>query len=202
MKKRLCTMINAILCITFLLVGCGAESAKTGVWDSNVFTNEWLNFKMTVPEDSRIMTKDEMSSAIGTLESTYINGGDEENLSKYANIYDCMVILPDGMSSIQLIYENTAKTTAGKNIKAEEYLDILKEQLTTAGSDYVLSDPTTKELAGRTFTFMSTTFSGGAAIQDYYLVKEGNYMATMLISYPSTYQSTIDEIISSITTAK
>ena len=93
MKKRLCTMITAILCITFLLVGCGAESAKTGVWDSNVFTNEWLNFKMTVPQDSRIMTKDEMSSAIGTLESTYINGGDEENLSKYANIYDCMVIL-------------------------------------------------------------------------------------------------------------
>lgn len=201
MKKRLCTILTAILCLTFLLVGCGSEAAKAGVWNENVFTNEWLNIKMTVPEDSHIMTKDEMSNIIGTLASTYINDGGEENLSKYANIYDCMVVLPDGMSSIQLIYENTAKTTAGKNITADKYLDILTEQLSQQ-ADYVMSDPTTKDIAGRTFTYMSTSFNSGAGIQDYYLVKEGNYMATIIISYTSSMQETIDGIVSGITTAK
>ena len=144
-----------------------------GSWEGRTFTNSWLALSLTLPEGSYIYTDEDMSLILGAGQEILVNNGTytDEQLEQgnIITIYDFMAALPDGQSSIQLVYENTRYSARGKDMTAAQYLD---DKLSTSIDEKMC--------------------------QEFYCRRIGNRMATLTISFLPESQSMIDEIVEGI----
>ncbi len=175
----------------------------TGTWDGNVFTNEWLNIKITFPDGITIMTEDEIKKVVGAGKEVIVNRGDyseaQLNYSEEMTVYDFMVTLPDGGSSVSLVYE---KSAMGSQLDGEAYLNAVKDQLSAvADMQYECEDVETVELAGSSFAKLHTSTMGGALYQDYFGINKDGRIASIIVSYLPDSEEVVKTIEEGITTA-
>ncbi|MCI8664647.1 MAG: hypothetical protein HFG69_15615 [Hungatella sp.] len=173
-----------------------------GSWEGRTFTNSWLALSLTLPEGSYIYTDEDMSLILGAGQEILVNNGTytDEQLEQgnIITIYDFMAALPDGQSSIQLVYENTRYSARGKDMTAAQYLDEIAGQLTAISDIQAeVGEKETVELAGETYDKLSTTIDENMC-QEFYCRRIGNRMATLTISFLPESQSMIDEIVEGI----
>lgn len=171
-----------------------------GSWEGKTFTNTWLNLSIQFPEESTILSEKELQTLVGFSQDILINSGnynkEQINAGKYMTVYDFMVRLPDQISNIQLIYENTENPKSGPGTSSEEYLDMVKEQLSKLKDyDYEFGDYEILDLGGQAFVKMPATLLDGTRYQDYYSMSKGDYVATLLASYTSESAELVNQII-------
>ncbi len=179
------------------------EDFATGTWEGNVFTNEWLNMKITFPDGITIMTEDDIKQVVGAGAEVMVNSGDyseaQLKLSEAMTVYDFMVTLPDGGSSVSLMYE---KNLLGSQMDGEAYLNTVKDQLSAmADMQYECEDVETVDLAGNSFARLHTSAMGGAMYQDYYSMNKDGRLASMIVSYLPDSEEVAKTIEEGITTA-
>ncbi len=179
----------------------------TGTWDGLTFSNPWLGLSLTLPEDSYVYTEQDMAVVLGEGENILINNGNytDEQLQEalITNIYDLMAAFPDNQGNIQLVYENTRYSAAGKDMSEEEYLDEIARQLTSvADISFEIGEKEQVELAGQTFVRLSTRSMNGAMYQEFYCLRMGNRMATLTINYTPDFQDQVKALIEGITAAR
>ena len=180
---------------------------QTGTWDELVFTNPWLGLTLTFPEDSYVCTEEEVQAVLGAGQEVLVNNGNyteaQLKLSEATTVYDFMVVLPDGQSNIQLAYENIKLTAGGMDISAEDYLNIVWEQVSKiADMQYKKEGEEKVDLAGQSFAKLSASLMEGALYQDYYSICLGDHMVTMTVSYVPESKDVVNELIAGITAAQ
>ncbi len=98
-----------------------------GTWDGLTFTNPWLKVSIAFPQGSKVFSAAEMRALVGTSSEIMVNSGGQGDvqgeISQALNVYDLMVTLPDGKSSVQLAYMNAKKTAPDREISAADCLE-------------------------------------------------------------------------------
>ena len=145
------------------------EEAKLerGVWNGNVYTNEFGNIKFTLDANSVAYTDEDITAQFGAI------------LDDQGNLYDMMVQnLVDGTITMVLYEDLSVKTPASEQITADMYIELLKSQLPQAG-DYTIAGVEDVELGGNDYAVLKTTNSG--IFQNYYIMKVGDDHIVCLI---------------------
>ncbi len=180
-----------------------------GIWDGTTFTNNWLNMKITFPDDVTIMTEEEIKQVREDTVDRLKNSG---NVGDYSDAkfqieetlfdYDFFVLLPDGVSNVSLYYELLLIGDPA-NKDGEAYLTQAQEQLgEVADLQYEFGEIENVTLGVNTFAKLHSSAMGGAMYQDVYSMRKGVHMVSMVINYLPDSQEMVDEIVSSITTAE
>lgn len=180
-----------------------AAEFSRGTWDGNTFTSNWLNMKVTFPDDVTIMTEEEIKQATGVGQDVLQDNGNysdaELKEQEALSVYDFMVWLPDGSSNASLVYEDVL----GRKMDGEAYLAQVQEQLAAvADLQYEFNEIENVTLGGNTFAKLHASAMGGSMYQDYYSMNKDGRMVSMIISYVPDSQEMAEEIVSSITTAE
>lgn len=180
----------------------GSGSFSTGQWDGNTFITDWLDMKITFPDDVTIATEEEIKSLMGDTSDGTLKESEAKYI-EFTTAYDFLVTLSDNATNFQLMHENVSLATMGKGISAEEYLDIAKEQFESI-EDYnaEFSEVETVTLGGSEFLKLSVTIMGGVMMQDYYCVSNEKYVSSMIVSYLPETAEAVNSIMEGITTAK
>lgn len=223
MKKALIT-IASILAVSTWITACSPNTAgtpespvtttaeveeaefSTGSWDGSTFTSPWLNIRITFPEDSIIATEEQIKEITGVaseiMQESKVSNEVQTKVAEFTTKYDFLVMMSDQMTNIQLIHENVSLTTLGKGISAKDYIEVVKTQLSALPDfGYEFEETETVTLGGQEFTKMSSTSSGGALIQDYYVVLKGDYISGLTVSYTPDSAESATSIISGIVAA-
>ena len=186
--KKLIRILAVCLVITLALTSCAPESGiRAGAWDGRIFGNDWSNIVVNAQGAYRALSPDEMREIAGSGEDTAVN-------DPYAKVapaevktwYDFIVFSGDGISNIQLRYENLAFNPEAKDVDAAGYFGILKDELEAGGLRYTFSDPTQRVIGGEEYLMGRVLVEGGLMIQNYYIRKhDGAFIIITATSLPS-----------------
>lgn len=176
---------------------------QTGVWDGLTFINLWMKVTVAFPEGTSVLSEEDMRKMVGNSSEILVNSGNYEDIRdkvpKALNIYDFMVTLPDGRSSVQLAYMNAEKAAPGQALSAADCLEGMAEELSAIQDmGYEISELKKKDMGGHTFDWLSASLMGGALYQEYYAVRMGDYVAVMTISCDENGRALAEEILEGI----
>ncbi len=174
-----------------------------GTWDGLTFTNPWLKVSITFPQGSKVFSAAKMRALVGTSSEIIVNGGGqgdiEGELSQALNVYDLMVTMPDGKSSVQLAYMNTKKAAPDRDISAADCLEEMAGELSAIGDmGYEISPIEKREIGGQVFDGFSASLMGGALYQEYYGIRAGDHVAILTASYEESGREAVEAVIRGI----
>lgn len=159
-----------------------------GEYNGSSYANEFLGIRFDAPEDWLFSTDRELAALIG-LDPESI--GDEvfddpeavtELFAAQQSIYDMAATAPDSSAAIQLALENLSSVIGGISLTAEDYADVLVEQLRASGYPYVFGDTDEMTLAGKRFTVVPTELDGYGVYQYLLVTRVENYMLVITLS--------------------
>ncbi|MCI8837442.1 MAG: hypothetical protein HFG74_05190 [Hungatella sp.] len=181
----------------------GNGEFRTGTWDGLVFVNPWMGVAIPFPEGTHVFSEEEMRSMVGESDAIAINSGDWEDVEEKAanalNIYDFMVTMPDGRSSVQLAYMNAEKVDPNGDISAADCLEEMAGELASVKDmGYEVGALEKAGIGGKTFDRFTARLMGGALYQEYYGIRVGDYVAILTASYEENGKAAVEELIGGI----
>ena len=209
MKKKILTVVLAVAMV-LATTACGSSANfERGTIEGNVYTNTSVGVKATVPEGLTIAdeatVKEFEDSALAALDTQNVSDEKKEDLAN-AMIYDAVITSELG-SSIQIAAEDM-KQTMGVKVKADAYLESLKETTATSyeslGCAVEYSDVDKVTLGGKEFSHIVITidFSGMTLEQEAYCCVVGNYMYYMIVTNMGDCDDAITAFFDSFEAAK
>ena len=147
MKKIIAAVLLAVICLC-CFTACGSDSPESaferGVWSGNEYNNAYLGLRFTMPEGYVAATDEEMAALMDMSEDVITNYSEFQlKIASLKTIYDAMVSNPTTGSGTIIMLENLKLTVGASKLTAQEYADILAEQLAQAsvqGYTYDISD--------------------------------------------------------------
>ena len=198
------------IAIIFIQNACpqsGSKGIQTGAWsnDRQVFTNEWSNIRVNVPNGYRALTPEEIKKIVGMGEEIAINDGvfdkSTVNISKKRTVYDFIIVSDDSATNFILMYENVGIQTTLGNLDENGYLNELKKNLEKVKSlSYTSAGTSTRRLAGEDWLVGSFSLGSNKIYQDYYIKKAGKIMFVFIATYSS--KKAADKFMTSIDKVK
>ncbi len=174
-----------------------------GTWNGNVFSSELLNLSFTFPNDvTRISLYDLKELGMNMDVIDLFNDGAtsaQENLEDYETAIDFALILDDEYSNMELLWENIT----GFEITESDYLEVFKQSdymyvLQFLGAPIKYMKEETVQIGGQTFLKLSICFND-MGYQDIYVIKKGNFMGVMLVTYSLESADIVQGILDSAT---
>lgn len=167
MKKTL-SLTLALLMLCTVLIGCGKKDTYTpGTFTDGVYTSEWMGIKYTTTDDMTVTSTDDMKALAG--------GEDDSSMT-----YELMVVGADGVSNLMIMTEKLAIS----GMTEEQYIDISKKDLDTAGMNVTFSDVETATYAGKDFKQFNVTMAaeGISVYQKYLIVKKDSRIVGIIVT--------------------
>lgn len=160
------------------------SSADTlrGTIVGNTYTNDFAGIKFTKHKDWTFASDADLAQLLGIASDGF--GYDfEAALEKTGSIIDVMASFPGGSPNFQVTIENLSVQSL-EDLTEEEYIQLLRQQVSALNSSYTFGDAYEKELCGETYTVAeaSATYGTTEVLQRYYLRKQGNYMIGITMS--------------------
>ena len=126
MKKRLCAVLLAVICV--FMTACGGVAYTPGTFTDAGYETEFLGFRFNTPDGFALATTEELEQLMGISMDSLTESGDvTEVQAKYAqltSIYELMVTDSMGVANANIILEKTV-------LPLNSYIEVLKEQLQT-----------------------------------------------------------------------
>lgn len=207
MKKRIMTCMLA-LAVVFSMTACGEEkkeevTAERGTIEDNVYTNESMGVKLTLPEGCTLFSDEEIKQVIGNgadiMEEAGTDSEAVEN-SLSGTIYDVIAVTADQTANIQIIMEDT-ENTAGRALTAKEYSEVMINSLKTAyagaGVEMGEAEITEETLGGMEFSKVSVSVNGMK--QEYHTHQVGKYVLVFTVTYTETAAEAVQQFLDSVT---
>ncbi len=203
MKKTHIALIAFIVAI-LTLSGCYSKDDEPfviGKWNGNVFTNEWSDMRITLPETATRATSQEIIDMIdGDYDAdanlTDIAGNEDHDYTKLVSCYDCHITLSDGKSALSLTYVNM-DMSLGK-FTPDEYLKSVYNQLKKSQIiHYTFVDMKHETIGGYSYTVAIYTVNDEMT-QKYYCRKLGSRMVVMITSTLNGMESEMNTLLSMI----
>lgn len=164
-----------------------------GTIDGDVYTNDFIGFTFTKPADWKYLSDEEIAQTINAGQEVFDLNALEEFLSDNASFYDMSAQNATGTESVMMCYENTM-LTAFRELTADEYIDVVKQQLSALPDmEYTVGETEDATLGGLDFRKFDATLSmnGIEVSQSYYARAEGKYIAGIIIT---SIETPIEEI--------
>jgi hypothetical protein len=210
MTNKLKIFYTLIIVLISQLAGCqqtANNSIQTGTWsnDGQVFTNEWANLRVTLPEGYRSLSPEEIQKVVGFGEEIIVNTGglskQSYDLSKKRTVYDFIITSEIGLPSFMLLYENIEIQSILSNLDEKGYLNEVKKNLEKIEIvKYISIGTSTKKLAGDDWLVGSFSVKDSNIYQDYYLKKVDKTMIAFIVTY--TDKKIADKFIATIKKVK
>ncbi len=175
----------------------------TGTWNGLTFENSWLNLSIPFPEGSKVFSAEEMRQLVGARDDILVNSGSYEDIREKVpqavNIYDFMVTMPDGKSSVQLAYMSVANVAPGQEISAADCLEEMAGELASIGDmGYEIQPMEKRAVGGQSFDWFSASLMGGAMYQEYYGILAGDHVAVLTATYDEAGREAVEAMIQSV----
>ncbi|MBQ3182837.1 MAG: hypothetical protein IJB57_04135 [Clostridia bacterium] len=163
-----------------------------GVIENNVYRNEACNLTLRIPAGWIAQDDYNLCTLMGV---TYDFENDDANLkaiSKLADIYDMMASDSTQDQNIMVLMQDLNQHGLGDK-SAAEYLDVMKEQLTSENTtsinaDFEVEEITEVSYSGNTYSMMKVvaTPEEGTEVTQYFFLREANErMLTVMMTFPS-----------------
>ena len=187
MKKQTYLLLAALLLIT--LSGCSKEKPyKQGLLTETGYENEYLNLRFTLPEGAELLPEEHRDKY--TTEVTMPDNG-QHKMDERAGLNTCEMIA--WTPGVPMFFISTKMEK--NSMTADEYIDYL---IVTNRSISESSSVETIELAGRTFTKLSTDNS--SASWDYLYSKcTENSFVCISVQYNDDTQEQKDALLQGFT---
>lgn len=196
MKNKIKSILLMLLAVAiiFTLTGCGDkeenESSKTpaedntekidlGKWDNNVYTNDYLGMKITLPEGWTPASDEKMAEFMHIGEEVLKDEGKYiSEVAKQTSIYYASATEDKTGNGIIVMSEKAAGLTV------EGYVNALKSQLTAVTQmSYKVVDEGSADFAGKTWTTLTLSESVYGVTQRYYVCeKDDAFLGIILTS--------------------
>ena len=189
-----CLMLLILAC----LGGCGNSKIEMGQWEDNVFTNDWYDIKVTIPDGYQVLGTEEVEELLGAGQKVIVNDGlvTEEEIKKTEGntIYDFYVFDANGTSSLALGYEKLPSSYS-----EEKYLEIVKSNLESLDTiSYEIGEFEKATIGKHEYMKLSASLYGGMVSQEYYVHRQGGYMGFLIVTYNEETKAEIQEIVKMI----
>ena len=156
------------------------KKIERGIWANDVYTNDFAGITFNLPSGWKYSSDEEIAEMMNI--GVDLLNEDQKELAKIAeqtSLYDMVAQDPTTGTSVMVMFEKTAI-----KVTTDFYIDKLKSGLEDVDSlNYSIGDVTTDNIAGETYTVLSTTVPAYNMVQKYYIKPEGNYFVVVLFTY-------------------
>ena len=196
MKKILAMLLVLLMAVG--MVACGNGTGGTsqqpentnfvrGEWTDNLYVNEFLNLKFTLPEGWNKASDEEIAEMMGL--ATEFAAGDSSYSTAYndaKNVYDMVAQDTTNGTNIIVMAENLALSVGGTSYDEKAYADTVSQQLAAQENlDYTFAEePSEISIDGETYLILKATLYDGQMCQNYLMRRVGKYMETIVITFP------------------
>ncbi len=163
-----------------------------GKIEGDTYVNEYLGFTFTKPASWVFATDEEIAAAANIAVETLLGEDYESLLESVPAVFDMMVTDTLTNTNINIVCENLTKTFA-TNITEEQYIEVVKQQLTTGMTGMTFSFPNEMEkvkLGESEFSkvvYQATVYDNITLTQIYYLCKVDGYMVSVIVTSGGEY---------------
>lgn len=167
-------------------ISAGTEEISTdkiitqGSWNDNVYTNEFAEIQMTLPDDWTYSSKEQMAELM-QVGSEYLTDEAkfEAELSEMSLVYCAVVYDTATGNSIAVILEKQYT-----NLDAEQYIDIISQKLLDSFEEiqYTIDDIGTQSICGKEYITCQATLTQNKTSQTYLARRVGDYMVDIIIT--------------------
>ena len=189
MKNKIKTLLLIVLAGMMLitLTGCGKEDNESkeeekvdlGKWNENVYTNEYLGMKITLPEGWTAATDEQIAKLMNIGEEVLKDEGKYmSEVAKQTSRYYASATEDATGSGIIVMSEKTPGATL------DDYVKALKTQLTSMTQmSYKVTHEGEAKLSGTTWSTLTLTETTYGVAQIYYVCeKDGSFVGIILTS--------------------
>lgn len=197
--KTMKQLLVILLAVSLIFsIGCtkksGSDKVTLGETNNGVYTNDFFNLKINVPQDWYSPTKEEMDQ-IANVGNEAVAGDDEElknqlDLAKEKTLNLLFVFKHplDFLGGVNYNFMCIAENLgiAGISVKTgDAYLDAAKELMKNAGLPYEFSEYGTADIGGKSFTTMDAVVNLGdlTLTQRYHTAIIKGYAMNFVLSF-------------------
>lgn len=200
--KRIACLASLFLLFA-LLAGCApsndaSPAYERGTWNNGVYKNTFFGIQLTLPEDWKADTDEELAERMGVAMDTVAQGiGADASSLKQRVSYEFFVYNEKTLSNISFNVEKLSSS-----LSEEEYLSAVKLQLEKMENIQVtFGEETSVSIGGQEWLCHSmTAVSQGSTVeQKTYLLSKDTYMACLTASYTPGNSADIEALVSGIT---
>ena len=203
---KIMMIIMLALCMIITITGCGNKEVDNnqeakeekrefsmGEWKDNVYENDFLGFKFTIPDGWNRLTEEEIAEEM-ELAKELVSDLQKLSLeaSKLQNAYFLVASDEKTGENIRIISEKPLIDAT-----TEDYIDAVKSGLKEAETIKYEEVGVTKEKVGNIDCDVLTekgSYLGVSILQKYYIYKVDDYFITIIVT-TSSDESRINEIM-------
>lgn len=188
MRKVVAVVLTVLVIVS--MAGCQPNEMKTfsrGIWEDNVYINEYLGLRCVLPDGFVAATDEEMAAVMGIgFDAISDDNEFRKKVAELKVIGDMMASDTANSRSITVSLENLKLSIGGTNIDEAAYAEITRKQLEdlneSTNMDYETLEQTTVDLGGESYLVMPVLSYGGQLRQEYYLRRVDEYMLIVLLT--------------------
>ena len=187
------------LVIVILMTACSPETSndntkkiELGTWQDNIYTNNFLNIKYTLPDSWSVTTNDELAEHMKTDVDTLT---DSNKLSELSVVYHFMVIDETTGNNVILLSEKDNVSSI------RTYINSVKAQLKNVTTmKYTIGDENDETINGIKYKTLEVdcNIENQVLKQKYYIVKDNDYFTSIIVTNVTTNNlNFMNEVINS-----
>lgn len=162
-----------------------------GEWNEKTYTNEFLQVKLTLPEEWQYSTDEEIAQIMEL--SSEITFGDNESLAKLAELTSVYYVVASNANTGDNFSILTEKPLA--DVSIDYYMQQLKTQLASVEAiTYNVGDISNEMVGNMEYTTLNVQVPDYGMFQKYYVRKHGKYFVGIILT--SATEDSMNEMIS------
>ncbi len=198
-KKRRCVLKRrALICLISLLLllsSCKDKNMQQGIWQENIFTNDWAQIRFSAEGCTRLNSEQMKEWTNDDSSITYNDDTQEIKLEQAGLYYDCIVLLQEEKCSVQIIYESLSEMPELTEAQYAQSLIERFDQLTAA--QYIYIGESEQQIGTQIYHCYEWKVNDSVN-QRIYLRKKDETMICIATSCPEEQKDAIDQFLSSI----
>ena len=175
------------------------ETYVRGEWVDNVYTNDFLGFSFTLPENWTLATDEELLSMLDTATDQFasedLKERYDEAIEKASSFYDFAIFNLNTGESMILNVEDLSKTVGAILVSEDQFIDGIEANLEDVeGIEFEFLDREDTSLSFGSFRVANINLQD-VMTQRYFVMKEGKYMISLMVGFANQAHDGVDSIM-------
>lgn len=199
-----------MLALSLTLSACSSEpkveeekevvysSYVRGVWTDNVYTNNYLGFSFTLPENWVIASDEELMTMLDTASEDLSEDMKKKYdlaIEKAVSFFDFAIFNVSTGETVMLHVEDLTKNALGVLYTEDNYIDIVERDFKdSVDLEIEVYERSNVSFAFGKFRSMKINIEN-LMTQEYLVTKDGKYMISFMLSYLDQYHEGVDSIL-------